>query len=174
MQILCLGTHSHTLPHTPTHSYQVTNKDLVHTLEGGVVTWTSQIKAVLDRSHEDSIKQGLNPTPDEEVKFWADAITFPPFLQSLVENFLQQPRHHISFSCLQLVLHSSFCNECFQLLYKRIRNGNALGAAGHFKSRIHIVATRPIRITAAAAHFRRKVIQSLWISAASITPTAPT
>ena len=33
-------------------------------------TWTSQIKAVLDRSHEDSIKQGLHPTPDEEVRFW--------------------------------------------------------------------------------------------------------
>ena len=56
--------------YTFTHLLQVTNKDLVHTLEGGVVTWTSQIKAVLDRSHEDAIKQGLNPTPDQEVKFW--------------------------------------------------------------------------------------------------------
>ena len=58
------------LPPLGEHEPDVSNKDLVHTLEGGVVTWTSQIKAVLDRSHEDAIKQGLHPSPAQELLFW--------------------------------------------------------------------------------------------------------
>jgi dynein heavy chain len=60
------------LPLPPLHNQEadVMNKDLVHALEGAVVTWTAQIKAILERSHESSLKHGDNPTPDEELRFW--------------------------------------------------------------------------------------------------------
>jgi dynein heavy chain len=60
------------LPLPPLHNQEADamNKDLVHALEGAVVTWTAQIKAILERSHESSLKHGDNPTPDEELRFW--------------------------------------------------------------------------------------------------------
>jgi len=53
----------------------VENKDLVHALEGAVVTWTEQIKQILDRSHESSLNGDSNPTPDEELRFWESQST---------------------------------------------------------------------------------------------------
>ena len=58
------------LPPLAAHEPDINNKDLIHNLEGAVITWSRQIKEVLDRSHEDSLKQGLHPTPDEELRFW--------------------------------------------------------------------------------------------------------
>jgi dynein heavy chain len=45
-------------------------KDRIHLLEGAVITWTRQIKNVLKTDPEGMLKQGLNPTPDEELAFW--------------------------------------------------------------------------------------------------------
>ena len=58
------------LPPLGTQEPDIGNKDLIHHLEGSIVTWTNQIKAVLERSHEDSLKSGRHPTPEEELKFW--------------------------------------------------------------------------------------------------------
>ena len=58
------------LPPLGTQVPDIQNKDLIHHLEGSIVTWTNQIKAVLERSHEDSLKTAMHPTPDEELKFW--------------------------------------------------------------------------------------------------------
>ena len=48
-----------------------TNKDRIHLLESAVITWTKQIKNVLKQDPETMLKQGLNPTPDAEIAFWA-------------------------------------------------------------------------------------------------------
>jgi dynein heavy chain len=47
-----------------------TSKDRIHLLEGAVITWTKQIKAVLKQDPEGLLKQGLHPTPDREIAFW--------------------------------------------------------------------------------------------------------
>jgi|TARA_B100000795_G_scaffold231783_1_gene189776 dynein heavy chain, axonemal len=60
------------LPPLNSETPSLENKDLVHALEGAVVTWTEQIKQILDRSHESSLnaQNSSNPTPDEELRFW--------------------------------------------------------------------------------------------------------
>jgi dynein heavy chain len=45
-------------------------KDLVHLLEGALITWTKQIKNVLKQDPEGLLKQGMHPTPDVEIEFW--------------------------------------------------------------------------------------------------------
>jgi len=45
-------------------------KDRVHILEGAVITWTKQIRHVLKQDPEELLKEGKNPEPNEEIKFW--------------------------------------------------------------------------------------------------------
>ena len=44
-------------------------KDRVHLFESAVITWTKQIKKILNRDPEDTLKNGQNPTPDVELRF---------------------------------------------------------------------------------------------------------
>ncbi|CEL96675.1 unnamed protein product [Vitrella brassicaformis CCMP3155] len=46
------------------------HKDRVHILEGAVVMWTKQIRYVLKQDPETPLKQGLNPEPIVEIRFW--------------------------------------------------------------------------------------------------------
>jgi dynein heavy chain len=48
----------------------MSTKDRTHLLEGAVITWTKQIKAVLKQDPESLLKAGLHPTPDVEIDFW--------------------------------------------------------------------------------------------------------
>eukprot|EP00931_Biecheleriopsis_adriatica_P036383 TRINITY_DN2095_c0_g1_i5.p1 TRINITY_DN2095_c0_g1~~TRINITY_DN2095_c0_g1_i5.p1 ORF type:complete len:4649 (-),score=1173.32 TRINITY_DN2095_c0_g1_i5:61-14007(-) len=45
-------------------------KDRVHVLEGAVITWTKQIRHVLKQDPEVLLKEGQNPEPSAELKFW--------------------------------------------------------------------------------------------------------
>ena len=45
-------------------------KDKVHVLEGAVITWTKQIRHVLKQDPEVLLKDGKNPEPSAELKFW--------------------------------------------------------------------------------------------------------
>lgn len=45
-------------------------KDRVHLLEGAVITWTRQIRAVLRQDPEAQLKAGMHPGPEAEIDFW--------------------------------------------------------------------------------------------------------
>ena len=46
------------------------SKDRVHVLEGAVITWTKQIRNVLSQDPEKPLKDGENPEPLTELRFW--------------------------------------------------------------------------------------------------------
>ena len=54
----------------PDDSQSVNVKNRVGLLEGAVITWTKQIKAVLKQDPEQALKDGQDPTPDVELTFW--------------------------------------------------------------------------------------------------------
>ena len=49
-----------------------TTKNRISLLEGAIITWTKQIRNVLNQDPEYQLKQGLHPTPDVEIQFWKD------------------------------------------------------------------------------------------------------
>jgi len=65
-----------------------TGKNRVSLLEGGIITWTKQIRSVLKQDPESQLKQGLHPTPDVEIEFWRNKSAN---LNSIFEQ-LQGPR----------------------------------------------------------------------------------
>jgi dynein heavy chain len=46
------------------------SKDRIHVLEGAVITWTKQIRNVLSQDPEKPLKDGRNPEPLSELRFW--------------------------------------------------------------------------------------------------------
>ena len=47
-------------------------KNRISLLEGAIITWTKQIRNVLNQDPEYQLKMGLNPTPDVEIQFWKE------------------------------------------------------------------------------------------------------
>jgi dynein heavy chain len=58
------------LPPSFDNSGGANNKERIHLLETAVITWTKQIRSVLNLDPENMMKKGLNPTPDVEIEFW--------------------------------------------------------------------------------------------------------
>jgi dynein heavy chain len=58
------------LPLPQKESPDADSKDRVHVLEGAVITWTKQIRNVLNQDPEKPLKDGLNPEPLAELRFW--------------------------------------------------------------------------------------------------------
>jgi len=48
------------------------NSDVLHKIEGIVIKWTHQVKSVLELKSNEAIKDGKNPGPQEELKFWSE------------------------------------------------------------------------------------------------------
>ena len=46
------------------------NKERIHVLEGTIITWTKQIKAVLKQDPEMLLNSGSHPGPMAELGFW--------------------------------------------------------------------------------------------------------
>ena len=44
----------------------------MHKIEGIVIKWTHQVKSVLELKSNEAIKDGKNPGPQEELKFWSE------------------------------------------------------------------------------------------------------
>ena len=53
-----------------TDAPKITHKDRVHQLESCLITWTKQIKSVLNREPEQLLSDPSNPGPLEELDFW--------------------------------------------------------------------------------------------------------
>jgi dynein heavy chain len=47
-------------------------KSKISLLESAIITWTKQIRNVLNQDPEYQLKSGLHPTPDVEIKFWKE------------------------------------------------------------------------------------------------------
>lgn len=58
------------VPPETSASDRISSKDKAHVLEGAVITWTKQIKNVLKQDPESALKQGTDPDPLVELKFW--------------------------------------------------------------------------------------------------------
>lgn len=56
--------------HKLTSSDQTPAKDKAHVFESSIITWTKQIKNVLKLDPEQALKNGNNPGPLVELKFW--------------------------------------------------------------------------------------------------------
>jgi dynein heavy chain, axonemal len=48
----------------------ISSKERIHLLEGAVITWTKQIKAVLKQDPESMLRGGSHPIPEAELDFW--------------------------------------------------------------------------------------------------------
>lgn len=51
---------------------RTSNKEKAHILETAIIHWQKQIKNVLKQDPESSLKDGKNPLPTEEIKFWGN------------------------------------------------------------------------------------------------------
>jgi dynein heavy chain, axonemal len=59
------------LPPTEVTSNEKTlSKEKSQVLEAALIHWTKQIKNVLKQDPETALKEGVNPGPDAEMKFW--------------------------------------------------------------------------------------------------------
>lgn len=46
------------------------DKGVMHSIETVVIEWSHQIREVLKRDSSVPLKEGKNPTPQEELQFW--------------------------------------------------------------------------------------------------------
>ena len=59
------------LPSSDATSFESkSSKDKAHILESSIITWTRQIKKVLNQDPESALKAGNNPDPLTEIEFW--------------------------------------------------------------------------------------------------------
>jgi dynein heavy chain, axonemal len=52
------------------HSDKISDKDKAHIFENSIITWTKQIRKVLETEPEQALKNGNNPGPLIEIDFW--------------------------------------------------------------------------------------------------------
>mmetsp|Transcript_14602 Transcript_14602/g.45793 ORF Transcript_14602/g.45793 Transcript_14602/m.45793 type:complete len:4603 (+) Transcript_14602:85-13893(+) len=102
------------LPMPPDDSQSVNVKNRVGLLEGAVITWTKQIKAVLKQDPEQALKDGQDPTPDVELTFWRHKANN---LNAIFDQ-LQSPRIRRVLRALDLAK-STYCTT-FSRLCKEV------------------------------------------------------
>ena len=102
------------LPMPPDDSQSVNVKNRVGLLEGAVITWTKQIKAVLKQDPEQALKDGQDPTPDVELAFWRHKANN---LNAIFDQ-LQSPRIRRVLRALDLAK-STYCTT-FSRLCKEV------------------------------------------------------
>ena len=86
-------------------------KDRVHLFESAVITWTKQIKKILNRDPEDSLKSGQNPTPDKELAFW----TFQSVNLNSIYDQLQSEQNRMVLRFLDMSK-STYCTPFANLI----------------------------------------------------------
>jgi len=52
------------------NSNQISDKDKAHIFESSIITWSKQIRKVLETEPEQALKQGQDPNPMVEIGFW--------------------------------------------------------------------------------------------------------
>eukprot|EP00937_MAST-01D_sp_MAST-1D-sp2_P001625 g1625.t1 len=62
------------------------SKNRISLLEGTIITWTNQIRDVLQLDPENAFKDGQNPTPGVELTFWANKARHLNFLHSQLRS----------------------------------------------------------------------------------------
>ena len=102
------------LPMPPDDSQSANVKNRVGLLEGAVITWTKQIKAVLKQDPEQALKDGKDPTPDAELMFWRHKANN---LNAIFDQ-LQSPRIRRVLRALDLAK-STYCTT-FSRLCKEV------------------------------------------------------
>lgn len=86
-------------------------KDRVHLFESAVITWTKQIKKILNRDPEDTLKLGQNPTPDKELAFW----TFQSVNLNSIYDQLQSEQNRMVLRFLDMSK-STYCTPFANLI----------------------------------------------------------
>ena len=79
--------------------------------ESAVITWTKQIKKILNRDPEDSLKSGQNPTPDKELAFW----TFQSVNLNSIYDQLQSEQNRMVLRFLDMSK-STYCTPFANLI----------------------------------------------------------
>lgn len=69
-----------------TSSDQTPAKDKAHVFESSIITWTKQIKNVLRLEPEQALKNGNNPGPLVELKFWENKAANLNSIKSQLES----------------------------------------------------------------------------------------
>jgi len=108
------NTSTASAPVLPTGSLdtEVLQKELIHTFESSIVTWTQQIKNVLRMDPEEKFKEGMNPGPLTEIEFWENKAT------NLNSIFMQLQSSRIRKVLTFLDVSKSSYNQSFAKLCK--------------------------------------------------------
>ena len=114
-------------------------KDRVHLFESAVITWTKQIKKILHRDPETSLKAGLNPTPDKELEFW----TFQSVNLNSIYDQLQSEQVRMVLRFLDMskstycTPFANLCREVFTARYEANDNIKFLNTLADWFNRLN-------------------------------------
>lgn len=99
---------------------QACTKSRIRQLEGSVLVWTRQLKAVLRQASDSALRAGAHPGPDAELSFWRDkAATLNAIFQQLQSDRIRRVLQFLDAS------ESNFCTVSAGAL------GEADGAAAN-------------------------------------------